>query len=95
MVDGDNTYDASKAPEMLNLMIANNLDMAVGKRVDDNNPLAYRRGHRFGNKILTFFVNFIFGKNFTDMLSGYRVFSRRFVKSFPVMSTGFEIIYTH
>lgn len=91
MVDGDNTYDASKSPEMLNLMIANNLDMVVGKRVDDNNPLAYRRGHRFGNKMLTFFVNFIFGKNFTDMLSGYRVFSRRFVKSFPVMSKGFEI----
>lgn len=91
MVDGDNTYEAAKAPEMLKLMIENNLDMVVGKRVDNNNPLAYRTGHRFGNKMLTFFVNFIFGRNFTDMLSGYRVFSRRFVKSFPVMSKGFEI----
>lgn len=91
MIDGDNTYEVTKSPEMLKLLIENNLDMVVGKRVDNNNPLAYRTGHRFGNKMLTFFVNFIFGKSFTDMLSGYRVFSRRFVKSFPVMSQGFEI----
>ena len=90
LVDGDATYHAPSAPEMIELLARENLDMVVGSRVHDD-PQAYRSGHRFGNAILTGFVSYLFGKSFSDILSGYRVFSRRFVKSFPALSRGFEI----
>lgn len=90
MIDGDATYDAPSAPKMIATLVAEKLDMVVGARIDQEQA-AYRPGHRFGNWVLTEFVKRIFGKSFTDILSGYRVFSRRFVKSFPALSTGFEI----
>jgi glycosyltransferase involved in cell wall biosynthesis len=90
LVDGDATYDAPSAPAMVSDLIENHRDMVVGARVDREDA-AYRRGHRAGNWLLTSFVASVFGKTFTDILSGYRVFSRRFVKSFPVLSGGFEI----
>ena len=90
LVDGDATYDAPSAPAMVEKLIAENLDMVVGTRVD-REEAAYRRGHRSGNAIFTWFVASMFGSSFTDILSGYRVFSRRFVKSFPALSGGFEI----
>jgi glycosyltransferase involved in cell wall biosynthesis len=90
MIDGDATYDAPSAPKMIAALIAEKLDMVVGARVDQEEA-AYRPGHRFGNWVLTEFVRRIFGKSFNDILSGYRIFSRRFVKSFPALSTGFEI----
>jgi glycosyltransferase involved in cell wall biosynthesis len=90
LVDGDATYDAPSAPKMVEKLIAENLDMVVGTRVD-REAAAYRRGHRSGNAIFTWFVASMFGSSFTDILSGYRVFSRRFVKSFPALSGGFEI----
>jgi glycosyltransferase involved in cell wall biosynthesis len=90
LVDGDATYDAPSAPRMIERLLAERLDMVVGERVDQE-IAAYRAGHRTGNWLLTSFVGQVFGREFTDMLSGYRVFSRRFVKSFPVLSGGFEI----
>jgi glycosyltransferase involved in cell wall biosynthesis len=90
LVDGDATYDAASAPRMVSELITYRLDMVVAARSDPQDA-AYRRGHRAGNRLLTGFVASVFGKIFTDMLSGYRVFSRRFVKSFPVLSGGFEI----
>ena len=90
LVDGDATYDASSAPAMINDLIENHRDMVVAARVDREDA-AYRRGHRTGNWLLTSFVASVFGKSFTDILSGYRVFSRRFVKSLPDLSGGFEI----
>ena len=90
LVDGDATYDAPSAPKMIETLLREKLDMVVGSRVDQE-VAAYRPGHRFGNWILTGFVTRTFGRSFTDILSGYRVFSRRFVKSFPALSTGFEI----
>lgn len=90
LVDGDATYDASSAPRMIELLHAEHLDMVVGLRVD-RATAAYRRGHRFGNRMLTGCLALVFGQAFSDVLSGYRVFSRRFVKSFPVLSGGFEI----
>jgi glycosyltransferase involved in cell wall biosynthesis len=90
LVDGDATYDAPSAREMIARLIEGPLDMVLGVRVD-REEAAYRPGHRTGNRLLTGFVTHIFGRSFTDMLSGYRVFSRRFVKSFPVLSGGFEI----
>ena len=90
MVDGDATYDAPSAPAMIDLLVRDRLDMVVAIRVD-REQAAYRPGHRFGNKLLTGFVAMVFGETFTDMLSGYRVFTRRFVKSFPALSGGFEI----
>jgi len=90
LVDGDATYDAPSAPAMIERLIEDRLDMVVGSRID-RDEAAYRRGHRAGNLMLTGFVTHIFGRAFTDILSGYRVFSRRFVKSFPVLSGGFEI----
>jgi glycosyltransferase involved in cell wall biosynthesis len=89
MTDGDSTYDPRTAESMVNLLLSENLDMVVGARVAGHSG-AYRRGHRLGNRILTAAVAHLFGNRFTDMLSGYRVFSRRFVKSFPAMSNGFE-----
>ncbi len=90
LVDGDATYDAASAPRMIEVLRADQLDMVVGRRLDKSEA-AYRRGHRLGNWMLTGFLSSVFGEVFTDILSGYRVFSRRFVKSFPVLSDGFEI----
>lgn len=90
MADGDATYDAASAPEMVADMLRDNLDMVVGARKSEIEA-AYRRGHRLGNQLLTGLLRYLFGRSFTDILSGYRVFSRRFVKSFPVLSSGFEI----
>jgi glycosyltransferase involved in cell wall biosynthesis len=90
MCDGDITYDAASAPALISKLIAENLDMVVGCRVDSA-AAAYRAGHRFGNALFTGFVARLFGNRFTDILSGYRVFSRRYVKSFPALSNGFEI----
>jgi glycosyltransferase involved in cell wall biosynthesis len=90
LVDGDATYDAPSAAAMIERLLADRLDMVVANRVD-REQAAYRAGHRTGNRLLTSFVASVFGPSFNDMLSGYRVFSRRFVKSFPVLSGGFEI----
>jgi glycosyltransferase involved in cell wall biosynthesis len=90
LVDGDATYDAPSAPAMIGKLIEDRLDMVVAARAD-REEAAYRPGHRTGNRLLTGIVAHIFGRAFTDMLSGYRVFSRRFVKSFPILSGGFEI----
>ena len=90
LVDGDATYDAPSAPRMIDTLVNDNLDMVVGLRVDQS-VAAYRPGHRAGNWMLTSFLSAVFGRAFKDILSGYRVFSRRFVKSFPVLSDGFEI----
>jgi glycosyltransferase involved in cell wall biosynthesis len=90
LVDGDATYDAPSARAMISRLLGERLDMVVAARVD-HEQAAYRAGHRTGNWLLTRFVALTFGQNFTDILSGYRVFSRRFVKSFPVLSGGFEI----
>jgi glycosyltransferase involved in cell wall biosynthesis len=90
LVDGDATYDASSAPKMIDKLLDDRLDMVVATRIDTEER-AYRRGHRTGNLVLTGLVAHIFGRAFTDILSGYRVFSRRFVKSFPILSGGFEI----
>jgi glycosyltransferase involved in cell wall biosynthesis len=90
LVDGDATYDAASAPRMIDAMISGHLDMVVGLRVDQVQA-AYRPGHRAGNWMLTSFLSSVFGQAFKDILSGYRVFSRRFVKSFPALSDGFEI----
>jgi glycosyltransferase involved in cell wall biosynthesis len=90
LVDGDATYDAPSAPKMLTKLLDDHLDMVVASRVETEES-AYRRGHRTGNALLTALVTDIFGRAFTDILSGYRVFSRRFVKSFPILSGGFEI----
>jgi glycosyltransferase involved in cell wall biosynthesis len=90
LVDGDATYDAASAPRMIETLLSDHLDMVVGFRVDQAEA-AYRPGHRTGNRMLTSFLSSVFGQAFKDILSGYRVFSRRFVKSFPVLSDGFEI----
>ncbi|WP_338770443.1 glycosyltransferase family 2 protein [Massilia sp. METH4] len=90
MVDGDDTYDASAAPRMVEKLLAEGMDMVVGSRVTEEEQ-AYRFGHRFGNRLLTGCVAALFGRTFSDILSGYRVFSRRYVKSFAAHSTGFEI----
>jgi glycosyltransferase involved in cell wall biosynthesis len=90
MADGDATYDAAAAPAMIRQLLDERLDMIVGAR-ESEVKAAYRRGHRLGNALLTGILARIFGRTFSDILSGYRVFSRRFVKSFPVLSTGFEI----
>jgi len=90
MADGDATYDAAAAPRLVAQLLDEQLDMVVGARQSEVEE-AYRRGHRFGNALLTGLLARIFGRTFSDILSGYRVFSRRFVKSFPVLSTGFEI----
>lgn len=91
MIDGDDTYDASAAPEMIDLLLRENLDHVLGCRVDDKDNSAYRPGHAQGNKMFNSLVGKLFGEPVTDMLSGYRVFSRRFVKSFPALSREFEI----
>ncbi len=89
LVDGDGTYDPASASSMVECLLANSLDMVNGERVAST-VQAYRPGHVFGNKLLTRTVSLIFGSRIRDMLSGYRVFSRRFVKSFPALASGFE-----
>jgi glycosyltransferase involved in cell wall biosynthesis len=90
MIDGDGTYDASVAQQLVDRLLGEGLDMVVGCRVSTEQS-AYRFGHRAGNTVLTGFLASIFGRTFTDILSGYRVFSRRYVKSFAAHSSGFEI----
>jgi glycosyltransferase involved in cell wall biosynthesis len=90
LVDGDATYDAPSIKGMISRLLDGRLDMVVAARIDRDKS-AYRAGHRTGNRLLTAFVASTFGPTFNDMLSGYRVFSRRFVKSFPLLSAGFEI----
>jgi glycosyltransferase involved in cell wall biosynthesis len=90
MADGDATYEAAAAPALVAQLIDENLDMVVGARKSEVEA-AYRRGHRLGNAMLTGMLAKLFGRSFSDILSGYRIFSRRFVKSFPVLSSGFEI----
>jgi len=90
LVDGDATYDAASARAMIARLIEERLDMVVGARVGQDEA-AYRLGHRTGNRLLAGFFALAFHTTFSDILSGYRVFSRRFVKSFPVLSRGFEI----
>lgn len=89
LVDGDDTYDPAVAPAMLRMLVDEQLDMVTATRVAEIVG-AYRAGHRTGNRVLTKIVRLLFGDSVTDMLSGYRAFSRRFVKSFPALSTGFE-----
>tara|TARA_B100001123_G_C15217451_1_gene989842 strand:- start:195 stop:1139 length:945 start_codon:yes stop_codon:yes gene_type:complete len=89
LVDGDLTYDPKVAPEMLEKMIKDKLDMLNIARIGGEK--SYRKGHRLGNYLLTKAVKIIFGSGLNDMLSGYRIFSRRFVKTFPSKSNGFEI----
>jgi glycosyltransferase involved in cell wall biosynthesis len=89
LVDGDDTYDAASAPALIQRLVEDALDMVNGAR-EEKSELAYRRGHRFGNRMLTGMVAYFFGERMSDMLSGYRIMSRRFVKSFPALSTGFE-----
>ena len=90
MVDGDDTYEAAVAPKLIAKLVDENLDMVVGRRIETHQA-AYRAGHRLGNRVLTGLVAWLFGAQIVDMLSGYRVFSRRFVKSFPSSSREFEI----
>lgn len=89
LVDGDDTYDAHSAPAMVDLLENEELDMVVGTRAAQTGA-AFRPGHQFGNYLFTTIIARIFGNRVSDVLSGYRVFSRRFVKSFPALSTGFE-----
>ena len=89
MVDGDNTYDAASAPALVDRLLRDSLDMVNGAR-EETSETAYRRGHRWGNRLLTGLVAWFFSERFNDMLSGYRVMSKRFVKSFPALSSGFE-----
>jgi glycosyltransferase involved in cell wall biosynthesis len=90
MADGDLTYDAKAAPAMVDLLLGEEFDMVVGTRQHEEKE-AYRGGHVIGNRVFTRLLSGLFGRSFTDIFSGYRVFSRRFVKSFPVLSSGFEI----
>lgn len=90
LVDGDDTYHAPSAPLLVERLLADQLDMVVGRRVTEIEQ-AYRPGHRLGNRLLTGVVARVFGDRFKDILSGYRVFSRRFVKSFPALTKEFEI----
>ena len=90
MADGDLTYDPNAAPAMVAMLLDEQLDMVVGTRQHEAVD-AYRGGHLLGNRLFTGLLSGLFGRSFTDIFSGYRVFSRRFVKSFPVLSAGFEI----
>jgi glycosyltransferase involved in cell wall biosynthesis len=90
LVDGDDTYHAASAPAMVDRLVSEHLDMVVARRITEIEE-AYRRGHRLGNRVLTGVVARVFGDRFSDILSGYRVFSRRFVKSFPALTREFEI----
>lgn len=89
MADGDATYDAAVAPDLVSKLVDEQLDMVVGARRSEVEE-AYRRGHRLGNRLFTAILAGLFGRGFDDIFSGYRVFSRRFVKSFPALARGFE-----
>jgi glycosyltransferase involved in cell wall biosynthesis len=91
MTDGDATYDATRAHEMVAMLLADDLDLVTGLRDDEGREDAYRRGHRLGNRAFNALLGVLFGERPTDMFSGYRVLSRRFVKSFPMEARGFEI----
>lgn len=91
LVDGDDTYDVSNATELVDTLLSGPYDHILGCRVDKPEATAYRPGHASGNRLFNRLVGFLFGQKVTDMLSGYRIFSRRFVKSFPALSQGFEI----
>lgn len=90
LVDGDDTYDADSLNTMIDVLLNNHCDMVTGRRIEQH-ELAYRFGHRFGNRLLATITQMLFGTRSIDLLSGYRVMSRRFVKSFPAISAGFEI----
>jgi glycosyltransferase involved in cell wall biosynthesis len=90
LADGDETYDVASAPKMVSTLIRHKLDMVAASRVSTETT-AYRQAHQFGNRFLSGLVAWLFGNRFKDILTGYRVFSRRFVKSFPALSWGFEI----
>ena len=90
LVDGDDTYDAAAAPKLIELLVSEQLDLVSAARISANKR-AYRFGHRFGNRAFSGLVRLIFGREFDDILSGYKVLSRRFVKTFPATSAGFEI----
>jgi hypothetical protein len=90
LVDGDATYDAASARGLIGRLLEDRLDMVIAARID-RDEAAYRMGHRLGNRLFSTAVDWVFDATFTDILSGYRVFSRRFIKSFPVLSRGFEI----
>jgi glycosyltransferase involved in cell wall biosynthesis len=90
LADGDDTYDAASAGALITKLLEEGLDMVVGSRLTDYEGQAFRRGHRLGNDLLTGCLGLFFGRTFSDILSGYRVLSRRFVKSFPALATGFE-----
>lgn len=90
MLDGDDTYDTSKIKQTIDTFHTEKYDMLVAKRVHSN-PSAYRRGHVIGNQMFSRFVNFIFGNDISDIFSGYRIFSKRFIKTFPQNSKEFEV----
>ena len=90
MIDGDKTYDISNIQKMIDMLINNKLDMVVAKRISHDKK-AYRFGHQMGNRLFSYLVKFIFGDKINDLFSGFRIFSKRFVKSFPCHSIGFEI----
>ena len=90
MIDGDSTYDTSAAPTLIKQLLDNNLDMVIGTRKEESDT-AHRAGHKFGNTLFNWVLSFLFNSPFKDIFSGYRVFSRRFVKSFPPLSSGFDI----
>jgi glycosyltransferase involved in cell wall biosynthesis len=91
LVDGDATYEASSAPHLVRNLLEKSLDMINAARISEEGDNPYRFGHRFGNRLLTNIVSFFFGNRITDLLSGYRVLSRRFVKSYPALASGFDI----
>ena len=91
VTDGDATYDATRAPEMVERLVRDDLDVVTGIRDHGDRDAAYRRGHQFGNRAFNVLLGFLFGERPTDMFSGYRALSRRFVKSFPAEARGFEI----
>jgi glycosyltransferase involved in cell wall biosynthesis len=90
MVDGDSTYNAEDAPTMINSLLSEKTDMVVAVR-REKSKVVYRMGHKFGNSLFNFILKILFKSTFRDVFSGYRAFSRRFVKTFPVMSDGFDI----
>jgi len=91
LTDGDATYDAERAPKMVAALVDGNLDVVTGVRDDEGRDAVYRRGHRLGNRAFNALLGLLFGERPTDLFSGYRVLSRRFVKSFPMEARGFEI----
>lgn len=90
MIDGDETYDIDSAPKMIEVLVSEKLDMVIGTRVEQTST-AHRVGHKFGNLLFNKTFSILFKSNFKDIFSGYRVFSKRFVKSFPALSSGFDI----